>query len=96
LVEPSLAQVKRGGILVLAPVSMSLIEIRNYSDNLWGKDIRTLYNVNKDEAQEFINIAGKTDMRMKSHVLHLEELQEAMLQVKKGEIQEPNAVMRLL
>jgi propanol-preferring alcohol dehydrogenase len=96
LVEPSLAQVKRGGILVLAPVSMSLIEIKNYSDNLWGKDIRTLYNVNKDEAQEFLNIAGKTDMKMERHVLHLEELQEAMIHMKKGEIKEPNAVIRLL
>ena len=96
LVEPSLVQVKKGGILVLAPVSMSLIEIKNYSDNLWGKDIRTLYNVNKEEAQEFLDIAGKTDMQMENHVFRFEELQEAMIQVKKGEIKEYNAVIRLL
>lgn len=95
LVEPALSQVEKGGILVLAPVSMSLIEIKNYSDNLWGKDIRTLYNVNKDEAQEFLKIAGETGMKMGRRVFCLDELQDAMIQVKKGKIKEPNAVIRI-
>ena len=39
-----------GGVLVLAPVSMSTIEIRDYSTDLWGRDIRTLYNINRGDA----------------------------------------------
>jgi len=93
LVEPALTQVKKGGILVLAPVSMSVIRVNNYSDNLWGKDIRTLYNVNKGESEEFLEIAGKTDMRMEKRVFPFDRLPEAMIQVKKGEIKEPNAVI---
>lgn len=95
LVEPALTHVERGGILVLAPVSMSLIEIKNYSENLWGRDIKTLYNVKKAEAEEFLKIAGQTDMRMERRIFSLEELQNAMIQVKKGEIKEPNAVIRI-
>jgi len=95
LVEPALTQVKKGGILVLAPVSMSPIAIQSYSDNLWGKDIRTLYNVNKHEAQEFLNIAKETDMKTGKRVFDMDELQDAMIQVKKGKIKEPNAVISL-
>jgi propanol-preferring alcohol dehydrogenase len=45
LVEPVLSQLERGGTLVMAPVSASPIKIENYSENLWGCDIRTLYNL---------------------------------------------------
>lgn len=93
LVEPSLTPIKKGGILVLAPVSMSLIQIKNYSDNLWGKDIKTLYNVNKSESEEFLEIAGKNDMRMDKRLFPFDELQDAMIQVKRGGIREPNAVI---
>lgn len=95
LVEPALSYVEIGGTLVLAPVSMSVIEIRNYSENLWGRDVRTLYNVNKTEAQEFLDIAGKIDLRMPRKVFSFEELQDAMIQVKKGEIREPNAIIKI-
>jgi propanol-preferring alcohol dehydrogenase len=95
LVEPALTQIKIGGILVLAPVSMSPIEINNYSRNLWGKDIRTLYNVNKNEAQEFLELAGKTDMKMSREVFSMEDLQDAMIQVKKCKLKKPNAVIRI-
>jgi len=90
---------------------MSLIEIKNYSDNLWGRDIKTLYNINKVEAEEFLKIAGQTDMSMARKIFPFKELQEAMIQarkifpfkelqeamiqVKKGEIKEPNAVIRI-
>mgnify|MGYP000273009421 CR=1 FL=1 len=47
-------QVKPGGVIVLAPVAMSLIRIEDYSTNLWGRDIRTLYNVNRRDAEELL------------------------------------------
>lgn len=95
LVEPSLSYVKKGGILVLAPVSMSMVEIKNYSENLWGRDVRTLYNVNRAEAEEFLKIAGQADIKMGRQVFSMEDLQEAMIHVKKGRIKEPNAVIRI-
>ena len=81
--------------MVLAPVSMSRIKIENYSDNLWGRDIRTLYNVKKSEGEEFLKIAGQADMRMGREVFPFEELQEAMIQVKKGLTKEPNTVIKI-
>ena len=95
LVEPALCQVKRGGILVLAPVSMSTIEIENYSKNLWGRDVRTLYNVKKTEGEEYLEIAGRINIKMGTQVFPFEQLQEAMILVKNGEIKEPNAVVKI-
>jgi propanol-preferring alcohol dehydrogenase len=95
LVEPALAQVEKGGILVLAPVSMSPVELKNYSENLWGRDIRTLYNVKKNEADEFLKIAGQIEMKMGRRIFPLEELQDAMIQMRKGKIKEPNTVIKI-
>jgi propanol-preferring alcohol dehydrogenase len=95
LVEPALTHVDIGGILVLAPVSMSIIEIKDYSKNLWGRDVRTLYNVNRADATEFLKIAGKTGMKMGRRVFSLEELQDAMIQVKQGQVKEPNAIIKI-
>ncbi|MCK4646521.1 MAG: alcohol dehydrogenase catalytic domain-containing protein [Candidatus Aminicenantes bacterium] len=95
LVEPALCHVKIGGIVVLAPVSMSTIEVKNYSKNFWGRDVRTLYNVIKTEGQEFLSIAGKTNIRMGRQVFFFEELNEAMILVKKGKIEEPNAIIKV-
>jgi len=93
LVETALSQIEIGGVLVLAPVSMSIIGIKDYSKNLWGRDIRTLYNVNKSDGEEFLEIAGRIGIKMDKQVFSFEQLQDAMILIKNGEIKEPNAVI---
>ncbi len=93
MVETALSQIEIGGVLVLAPVSMSKIEIKNYSKNLWGRDIRTLYNVNKSDGEEFLEIAGRTDIKMGRQVFSFEQLQDAMILIKNGQLKEPNALI---
>jgi propanol-preferring alcohol dehydrogenase len=95
LVEIALQQVKVGGIVVLAPVSMSRIEIEDYSGNFWGWDLRTLYNVNMRDAVEFLQIAEKANLSMGTEVYPLNACQDALIRVKRGEIREPNAVLRV-
>jgi propanol-preferring alcohol dehydrogenase len=95
LIEPSLSGIQIGGTLVLAPVSMSAIEINNYSKNLWGRNVKTLYNVKIHEAREFLDLVKNMDLKMKSRLFPFEELQDAMMLVKNGEIKEPNAVIKV-
>ena len=95
LVEPILSQLERGGTLVLAPVSMSTIEVNNYSKNLWGRNVKTLYNVKISEAREFLDIVSKIDLNMGSQLFPFEELQDAMILVKNCGIKEPNAVIKI-
>ncbi|MEA3441432.1 MAG: alcohol dehydrogenase catalytic domain-containing protein [Chloroflexota bacterium] len=93
LVEPILSQLKPGGILVMAPVSSSAIYIRNYSQNLWGRTIKTLYQVKPSDAEEFIDISRDLIMKVGTTQFPFEELPQALIRVKHGEIDQPNAVI---
>jgi propanol-preferring alcohol dehydrogenase len=95
LVEASLRLVRVGGVVVLAPVSMSTLEVKDYSNNLWGRDIRTLYNVNRSDSEELLRLARRIDMSAGVEVFPLEACQDAMIRLRQGEIQQPNAVVRI-
>ncbi|NIS20528.1 MAG: alcohol dehydrogenase, partial [Thermoplasmata archaeon] len=69
LVELALERIEPGGTLVLAPVAMSTIEVTDYSRNLWGRDVRTLYNVNRRDAEEFLGLAREIDLGLGTEVV---------------------------
>ena len=95
LVEPILSQLQEGGILVMAPVSASAIVIENYSENLWGRDITTLYNLKRSDAEEFFTIVDQLDLRVGASVFSFEELPDVLVLVKQGKLSEPNAVIEI-
>jgi propanol-preferring alcohol dehydrogenase len=95
LVEPALSQLERGGILVMAPVSASPITIEDYSGNLWGRDIRTLYNLKRSDAEEFFTIVDQLDLRVGTGVFSFEELPDALVLAKQGKLPQPNAVIEI-
>jgi len=95
LVEPALSQLKRGGILVLAPVSSSPIGIEHYSQNLWGRTIKTLYHLKRADAEEFIKIVNKLALNVGTSLFPFEELPEALILAKQGELTQPNAVIEI-
>jgi propanol-preferring alcohol dehydrogenase len=84
LVELSLSHLEKGGTLVMAPVSSSQIVIENYSENFWGRSIKTLYNVTKSDAEGFIKV-----------LFPFEELPEALIQLKHGKLEQPNAIIKV-
>jgi len=95
LVEPILSQLERGGTLVMAPVSASPIVIENYSENLWGRDIRTLHNLKRSDAEEFFEIVDQLELRVGTSVFSFEELQSALILAKQGRLEQPNAVIKI-
>jgi propanol-preferring alcohol dehydrogenase len=95
LVEPILSQLNRGGVLVMAPVSTSPILIEHYSQKLWGRDIRTLYHLNRADAEAFLEIADQLDLEVGTSVFPFEELQDALILARHGELEQPNAVIRI-
>lgn len=95
LVEPTLSQLERGGILVMAPVSSSPITIEDYSGNLWGRDIRTLYNLKSSDAEEFFALVDRLDLQVGTSVFPFEELPEALILAKQGKLPQPNAVIEI-
>jgi propanol-preferring alcohol dehydrogenase len=95
LVEPVLSQLEKGGTLVMAPVSASPIRIENYSENLWGRDIRTLYNLCRSDAEEFFEIVDRLALEMGTSLFPFEDLQDALILAKQGKLEQPNAVIKI-
>ncbi len=95
LVEPALSQLEKGGTLVMAPVASSQIVIDNYSENLWGHSIRSLYHVKRDDAEGFFSMVGKLDLNMNTSRFPFEELQDVLILVKQGKTEHPNAVIQV-
>ena len=95
LVEPALAQLERGGILVMAPVSSSLIKIEDYSANLWGRDIRTLYHLTRSDAEEFFGMVNQLGLQVGTTVFSFEDLPKALILAKQGKLAQPNAVIQV-
>jgi len=95
LVEPILAQLKRGGVLVMAPVSASPIRIEDYSENLWGRDIRTLYNLSLSDAEAFFELVDGLELEMGTSLFPFKDLQDALILVRQGRLEQPNAVIKI-
>jgi propanol-preferring alcohol dehydrogenase len=93
MVEPILSQLKPGGDLVMAAVSSSPITIENYSANLWGRTIKTLYQLRRSDAEEFIELANDLDLRPGVSLFAFEELDEALILAKQNKLEQPNAVI---
>ena len=97
LVEPALSDVEKGGIVVMAPVSSSQIVIDNYSNNFWGRSLKTLYHVTKSHAETFFEIVRdlELEIRVGVRVYPFEDLPDVLIQVKVGELEQPNAVIQV-
>jgi propanol-preferring alcohol dehydrogenase len=80
----------------MAPVSASQIVVEDYSRNLWGRDIRTLYNLKRADAREFIEMVDRLDLKMGTSVFPFEELQDVLILAKQGKLKQPNAVIRVV
>jgi propanol-preferring alcohol dehydrogenase len=95
LVEPILHQLEKGGTLVLAPVSASPIHIENYSKNLWGRTVKTLYHLTRSNAIEFVGILDRLSLEMETCLFPFEALPDALVLAKHGKLERPNAVIKI-
>jgi len=86
LVEKALENTLPSATLVLGAVTMSTITISNYTANLWGRKIKTIYQVRRDYGLEFLNIANRLNIGIEKEMVKFEEVPEAMLRLKSGNI----------
>jgi propanol-preferring alcohol dehydrogenase len=69
--------------------------IERYSENLWGRDIRTLYNLKRSDAEEFFAIVDRLDLEVGVSLFPFEELQDTLILARRGELEQPNAVIEV-
>ncbi len=95
LVEIVLKNMEPAGILVLSGVTMSKIEIDNYHENLWGKTIKTLYQVDKKYGDEFLSLADRIDFNINVELFTLKNATEGLLKMKSGKLKGMNGVIEI-
>lgn len=86
LVERALENTLPAATLVLGAVTMTPITIENYTQNLWGRKIKTIYQVRRDYGREFLEIANRLKIGIEKEIVRFDEVPEAMVRLKKGEI----------
>jgi propanol-preferring alcohol dehydrogenase len=87
LVPEALRVLERGGTVALAGVTMSPIPQIDYDELLyWERGIRSVANFTRKDAQDLLQIAGEIPIRTTVHTFPLQEANEALLALKRSEI----------
>jgi propanol-preferring alcohol dehydrogenase len=84
LVPAALAAVGKGGVVVCAGIHMSQIPAFSY-DLLWGERVvRSVANLTRQDAREFLGIAARTPIRTQVHGYRLADTAQALEDLRAG------------
>jgi propanol-preferring alcohol dehydrogenase len=87
LVPAALRAVGRGGVVVCAGIHMSDIPSFPYAD-MWGERIlRSVANLTRDDAREFLDLAPRVPVRTRVTTFALDEAERALTAVRDGSLE---------
>jgi propanol-preferring alcohol dehydrogenase len=94
LVEIALSQLDSGGRLILAPVYMTPIEIKDYNQIWMEHSVKSLANITREDGREFLEITAKVGIKTEIEVFPFDELPETLILAKGGKVK-GNAVIKI-
>jgi alcohol dehydrogenase, propanol-preferring len=86
LVPEALRTLRKAGTLVLAGITMSQIPALDYSLLYNEKVVRSVANSTRQDAREFLALAGEIPLKTEVQVFELAEANQALLALKRSEI----------
>ncbi|MGZ8437541.1 MAG: zinc-dependent alcohol dehydrogenase family protein [Candidatus Limnocylindrales bacterium] len=86
VVISALRALERGGTVVVNAIHLDGIPAFSYDDLWWERSIRSVANVTRADAQEFMALAGELDIRSEVEVHDLEFGNEALGRIESGEV----------
>ena len=86
LVPEALRRVRKGGIVTLAGITMSVIPQMDYSLLYFERVLRSVANSTRDDVRDCLQLAGEIPLRTEVEVLPLEQANEALLALKQSRI----------
>ncbi len=92
MVENVLGNLERGGRLVLSPVTMTPITIKDYNHIWMERSIISLANISRKDGEEFLRMAQEEGFESRYETFGFDDLPGVMIRVKEGKI-EGNAVI---
>jgi len=94
LVSHALSQLDSGGRLVLGPVTMTPIEIKDYNLIWQERSIISLAHITRKDCIEFLQLANEINLKAPIEVFPFEDLQQTLIKVKHGKVN-GNAVIQI-
>ena len=87
VVLAALSSLRKGGVVAINAIHLDRIPEFDYDSLLWGeRQIRSVANMTRADARDFLQIAAEIDMRPKVTAFRLDEANEALLAVKRDAI----------
>jgi propanol-preferring alcohol dehydrogenase len=87
LVSYVLSLLLPGGRLILSPIYMSPIEIKDYTGLLWmERSIKSVANVTRKDGIEFLKIADELKLKSRTEIYGFNDIPEAVIKTAKGKI----------
>jgi alcohol dehydrogenase, propanol-preferring len=87
VVVAALSSLRKGGILAINAIHLDRIPEFDYDSLLWGeRQIRSVTNVTRADARDFLQLADEIGLRPKVTVFKLEQANEALLALKNDAI----------
>jgi propanol-preferring alcohol dehydrogenase len=84
LVPTALSRLDRGGTLAVNAIHMSPIPAFEYETLYGERDVRSVMNSTRRDAEEFLDLAARIPVRASTETYPLEQANEALLRVKRG------------
>ncbi|HSM77988.1 MAG TPA: zinc-dependent alcohol dehydrogenase family protein [Bryobacteraceae bacterium] len=83
VVVSALGSLRKGGVVAINAIHLDRMPEFDYDRLLWGeRQIRSVTNMTRSDARDFLEIAGKIGMRPKVTVFSLDQVNEALMAVK--------------
>jgi propanol-preferring alcohol dehydrogenase len=86
LVPLALSRLDRGGTLAVNAIHMSLIPAFEYETLYGERSVRSVMNSTRKDGDEFLELAARIPVRAYTETYALEQANEALLRVKRGEV----------
>jgi propanol-preferring alcohol dehydrogenase len=87
VVVAALSSLRKGGVLAINAIHLDRMPEFNYDELLWGeRQIRSVANMTRADAHDFLRIAGEIGLRPKLTVFPLEKANEALQRLKSDAI----------
>jgi propanol-preferring alcohol dehydrogenase len=87
VVVAALASLRKGGVVAINAIHLDRIPEFDYDSLLWGeRQIRSVANVTRADARDFLQLASEIGLRPKITVFRLDQANEALLALKNDAI----------
>ena len=87
LIPYVLSLLEPGGRLILSPIYMSPIEIKNYTNLLWmERTIKSVANITRRDGIEFLKTADEIKLKSRIELYTFDDIPEILIKASKGEI----------